>query len=260
MRFIRYTGRVGRRRSREPSSDFGKFLAAELERRDLEPAELAARSGLSLSHVYQLLRGDRADPRGATLRKVAAALGLSEDALTFGRAEVVRYPAPTDPSDRPVDKATFFAIMSAFPSGVAIVTTLDADSLPKGLTCTATCSLSAEPPLLLVCIDRRSTSLPALRHSGRFVVNYLLAGRGELSNRFASRDQDRWTGIAWRPTRHGLPWLHTDSLAHAECTLVSETDGGDHVVVIGRVDGGQAPAPGTKPLMYFRRSYATWPQ
>jgi flavin reductase (DIM6/NTAB) family NADH-FMN oxidoreductase RutF len=158
----------------------------------------------------------------------------------------------------PVDKATFFAIMSAFPSGVAIVTTIDEDGRPKGLTCTATCSLSAEPPLLLVCVDRKSSTLPAVRHTRRFVVNYLLAGRGELSNRFASREQERWTDVAWRPTPCGLPCLHADSLAYAECSLVQEVDAGDHVILIGRVDGGQAPAPGTQPLMYFRRGYGTW--
>src|SRR5438067_637928 len=83
--------------------------------------------------------------------------------------------------------------------------------------------------------------LPAARHSRHFVVNYLLAGRGELSNRFASREQERWTDVAWRPTACGLPWLHADSLAYAECSLVQEVDGGDHVILIGRVDGGQPP-------------------
>ena len=97
-----------------------------------------------------------------------------------------------------------------------------------------------------------------MRHSRRFVVNYLLAGRGELSNRFASREQERWTDVAWRPTPCGLPWLHADSLAYAQCSLVQEVDGGDHVILIGRVDGGQPPAPGTQPLMYFRRGYGTW--
>jgi flavin reductase (DIM6/NTAB) family NADH-FMN oxidoreductase RutF len=243
---------MGRRRTHEPASDYGRYLAAQLQQHNLEPAELAERAGLSVSHVYQLLRGDRADPRAATLRKVAAALGTSQTDAG------VRY-ADAEAGENAVDKATFFSIMSAFPSGVTVLTTLDPDGRPKGLTCTSTCSLSAEPPLLLVCIDGRSSSLPALRQSGRFVVNYLLAGRGDLSNRFASRDQDRWQGVAWRATRSGMPWLHADSLAYAECTLVQEMPGGDHVVVIGRVDGGQPPAPGTKPLMYFRRSYATWP-
>jgi flavin reductase (DIM6/NTAB) family NADH-FMN oxidoreductase RutF/plasmid maintenance system antidote protein VapI len=248
---------VGRRRTRPSNSDFGLFLDQQLAQRGLTATCFAERAGLSASHVYQLLRGDRLDPRGTTLRKVARALGMAESELTTtvaGRENG----SETRPAT-PVDKATFFALMSAFPTGVTIVATLDEDGQPRGLTCTAVCSLSADPPLLLVCIDRRSRTLPALRYSGRFVVNYLLAGRGELSNRFAGHQPDRWLDTAWRPTRTGLPWLHADSLAYAECSLVQEIPSGDHVICVGRVDGGQPPAPGTQPLMYFRRGYATVP-
>src|ERR687887_268194 len=90
----------------------------------------------------------------------------------------VAAPAPTPAG---VDKATFFAIMGAFPTGVTIVTALDADGAPRGLTSNAVCSVSAEPPLLLVCVDKNSNTLPALRHSRRFVVNYLRAERNELA-------------------------------------------------------------------------------
>src|SRR5207244_13497580 len=70
-----------------------------------------------------------------------------------------------------MDRATFFAIMGAFPTGVAIVTTMDNHNQPKGLTSNALCSVSAEPPLLLVCVDKNSNTLPALRHSQMSVVN-----------------------------------------------------------------------------------------
>jgi flavin reductase (DIM6/NTAB) family NADH-FMN oxidoreductase RutF len=248
-----------RRVSRSPSR-FGEFLHARLSEADVTPAQFAAAAGLSTSHVYQLLRGDRADPRSTTFHKVASALRMTDAALaravysdSLPALDEAAIGHPT-----PVDKAAFFGIMSAFPSGVTIVSTLDKLGRPRGLTCTSTCSLSANPPLLLVCIDQRSATLDALRHSGRFVVNYLLAGRGELANRFASRDPDRWATVAWRPTPSGLPWLHRDTLAYAECVVVQDVEGGDHVILVGRVDGGQAPAPGTQPLMYFRRSYGTW--
>jgi len=226
--------------------EYGRFLGRQLAEAGLSPSELAERAGLSPSHVYQLLRGDRADPRGTTLRKIAAALG---------RVEASALDTATGPA---VDKATFFALMSAFPSGVTIVTTVDELGRPRGLTCTSVCSLSAEPPLVLVCVDRRSHTLGALRHAGRFVVNYLLAGRGDLSNRFATTDPDKFEHVAWRPTAHGLPWLFADSLGSAECVIVQEVAGGDHVILIGRVESGQVPAPGTQPLVYFRRSYLSW--
>jgi flavin reductase (DIM6/NTAB) family NADH-FMN oxidoreductase RutF len=158
-----------------------------------------------------------------------------------------------------IDKATFFAIMGAFPTGVTIVTALDTDHQPRGLTSNAVCSVSAEPPLLLVCVDRRSNTLPALRHSRRFVVNFLLADRGDVSNLFASKEPDKFASVAWRPATNGMPLLHADTLAHAECVLEREVEAGDHLILIGRVEGGQPPQPGTQPLMYFRRTYATWP-
>jgi flavin reductase (DIM6/NTAB) family NADH-FMN oxidoreductase RutF len=157
-----------------------------------------------------------------------------------------------------VDKATFFAIMGAFPTGVTIVTTLDGDGEPKGLTSNAVCSVSAEPPLVLVCVDKRSNTLPALRQARKFVVNYLSAGRGELSNLFASKEPNKFADVAWRPASNGMPLLHVDTLAHAECTTIQEIDAGDHIIFIGHVEAGQPAAPGTQPLMYFRRGYGTW--
>ncbi|HEV7665806.1 MAG TPA: flavin reductase family protein [Chloroflexota bacterium] len=158
-----------------------------------------------------------------------------------------------------MDRATFFAIMGAFPTGVGIVTTVDENNEPKGLTTNALCSVSAEPPLLLMCVDKRSNTLPSLQHTRKFVVNYLSEGRGDLANLFASKEPDKFKGIAWRPASNGMPWLHNDTISHAECTISQEIDAGDHVVFLGEVEDGQPPAPGTKPLMYFRRTYGTWP-
>ena len=161
---------------------------------------------------------------------------------------------------KPVDRATFFAIMGAFPTGVTIVVTIGRDGQPRGLTSNAVCSVSADPPLLLVCVDKNSNTLPALRESGRFVVNYLSAGRGELSNLFASKEPEKFGRISWRPAGNGMPWLHADSIAHAECSITQEIEAGDHYVFLGLVEGGHPPAPGTRPLMYFRRTYGTWPE
>jgi flavin reductase (DIM6/NTAB) family NADH-FMN oxidoreductase RutF len=158
-----------------------------------------------------------------------------------------------------MDRATFFAIMGAFPTGVGVVTTLDEQNEPRGLTTNALCSVSAEPPLLLVCVDKRSNTLAALQHTRKFVVNYLAEERGELANLFASKEPDKFKDVSWKPGSNGMPWLHTDTISHAECSINQEIDAGDHVIFIGQVEDGQPPAPGTKPLMYFRRAYGTWP-
>jgi flavin reductase (DIM6/NTAB) family NADH-FMN oxidoreductase RutF len=168
--------------------------------------------------------------------------------------------AVTEPAERVVeeiDGATFRSIMASFPSGVAIVTTGDADGRPRGLTVTSACSVSVDPPLLLVCVNATSRTLPALRRSGRFVLNVMRAGRGQLGARFASKKEDKFVGVAWCATPTGLPVLAADALSWAECTTVSEIEAGDHVILLAHVERGGAAADG-RPLVYFGRRFGSW--
>ena len=126
-----------------------------------------------------------------------------------------------------MDRATFFAIMGAFPTGVGIVTTMDERNQPRGLTTNALCSVSVQPALVLVCVDKNSNTLPGLRHSRKFVVNYLASGRGDLANLFASKEPDKFQSVSWRPASNGMPWLHTDTIAHAECSITQEVEVGE---------------------------------
>jgi flavin reductase (DIM6/NTAB) family NADH-FMN oxidoreductase RutF len=158
-----------------------------------------------------------------------------------------------------VDPRLFKTIMASFPSGVAIMTSVDDEGRPQGLTLNATCSVSLSPPLLLACLDRGSNTLQAVRSSGRFAVNYLAAGRSDLSDRFASSAADKFSGINWRRSAAGLPVLYRDVVAHAECTVENEIEAGDHVVILGAVVAGSADPEGTQPLLYFRRTYDQWP-
>ena len=157
-----------------------------------------------------------------------------------------------------VDRQTFFDIMASFPSGVAIVTTLDRDGTPRGLTTTAVASVSADPPLLLICVDLGSRTLAALRDRRRFVVNFIREGRSELCLRFASKADEKFSGVEWRPIESGLPLLVDDALAWAECETVDEIETGDHIVLFGRVLSGAGPSDDGSPLMYYRRSWGVW--
>jgi flavin reductase (DIM6/NTAB) family NADH-FMN oxidoreductase RutF len=157
-----------------------------------------------------------------------------------------------------VDRQEFFDIMASFPSGVAIVTTADAEGAPYGLTTTALSSVSADPPTLLVCVDLGSRTLPVLRAAGRFVVNFMRAGRGDLCLLFASKADDKFARVAWRRLEGGLPLLEHDVLAWAEVETERELEVGDHVVLIGRVLEGGAVEHGLAPLMYYRRSWGVW--
>jgi flavin reductase (DIM6/NTAB) family NADH-FMN oxidoreductase RutF len=157
----------------------------------------------------------------------------------------------------PVPREEFFAIMSAFPTGVAVVTTLDAAGEPRGLTTNALCGVSADPPLLLVCVDKESRTLPALLHSKRFVVNFLAERRDELARLFATKTDDKFASVSWEPGLGGMPCLREDSLAYAECETEQELEAGDHVVLTGLVVGGMAPDPESVPILYFRRAYSS---
>jgi flavin reductase ActVB len=157
-----------------------------------------------------------------------------------------------------IGRQSFFDVMASFPSGVAVVTTATEEGIPRGLTTTAVCSVSADPPTILVCVDLASRTLDALRIRRRFVVNFMGEGRSELCLLFASKEEDKFAAVEWEPTESGLPLLHADALAWAECTTVHELEIGDHVLLVGEVsDGGVRPELGP-PLMYYRRSWGVW--
>jgi flavin reductase (DIM6/NTAB) family NADH-FMN oxidoreductase RutF len=158
-----------------------------------------------------------------------------------------------------VDLATFREIMSAFPTGVAIVTTLDEDGEPKGLTTNAICSVSADPPMLLVCVDRTSRTLAALRHARRFVVNFMSDGCADLCALFASKADDKFAAVAWEPGLGGVPCLVEQALAIAECRTEQELEAGDHLILTGVVEAGRPPDPERVPILYYRRTYGSTP-
>lgn len=167
--------------------------------------------------------------------------------------------ASTGDHMQPVDSGTFRAIMGSLPTGVCVVSATDKDNEPRGLTCSAVCSLSQDPPLVLVCVSLLNKSLGALRGSGGFVVNVLREDRNRVSQLFASRSASKFDGVSWAPTAVlGLPLLTTDALAHAECRIVADLQVGDHAILVGLIVGGTPPMAG-RPLMYWHRGYSNWP-
>jgi flavin reductase (DIM6/NTAB) family NADH-FMN oxidoreductase RutF len=155
-----------------------------------------------------------------------------------------------------VSPALYRNIMACFPTGVAIVTAHESDDRPRGLTLSAFCAVSLEPPLVLVCVDRSSNTLPALRAAGGFTVNFLAGGREHLAVLYASKAEEKFQGIAWRrpDVPEGGPILHEDSAAYAVCVTRQAIEAGDHWVFIGEVKDG-AVIDGRLPLVYHRRSF-----
>jgi flavin reductase (DIM6/NTAB) family NADH-FMN oxidoreductase RutF len=155
-----------------------------------------------------------------------------------------------------IDRDTFFSIMAAFPTGVAVVTTVSEDGTPKGLTTNAVASVSADPPMLLVCVGKTSRTLPALLATRKFTVNFMGADSHEICGLFASREVDKFSRVEWLPGEGRMPCLVADAVAWAECVIDQQYEAGDHVVLIARVHAGRAPDELGLPAVYFRRTYS----
>jgi len=142
--------------------------------------------------------------------------------------------------------------MGLFATGVTIITTRDGAGQPFGLTANAVTSLSLDPPLLLICIDKKAETYPHFLDSGCFVVNILAGDQEELSRRFAKSGGDKFAGLPHSRNQAGVPILE-GTLAHLECVIVETHEGGDHVIHVGRVE--HAEARGGKPLCFFQGKY-----
>lgn len=158
------------------------------------------------------------------------------------------------------DRSTFRLVMSRFATGVTVMTTF-AEGRPQGITVNALSSVSLEPPLVMVALDRRRVIAPMVRAHGRYAISVLGEEQQALSDCFAhapaSPGREDFCGAAWHPGSTGLP-LIDGAIATLECTVVETFAVGDHDLFIGRVDalddGGPA-AEATGPLLYFRRQY-----
>jgi len=182
---------------------------------------------------------------GATRQKVIEAV-KRELETTRGRRVAVP----------PVQPQKYREVMTCFPSGVVVLTAFGEDRRPRGLTVSAFCAVSLEPPLALVCIGKTSNTLPAVQHTGGFTANILATGREQLARRMATKLSDKFEGLAWeRPGSDvGGPILTNDSAAYAVCALHDTIEAGDHWVLIGLVTDG-AQVEGVTPMVFSRRVY-----
>jgi len=152
-----------------------------------------------------------------------------------------------------VDPAQFRQLLGRFATGVTVLTTRDPDGRPIGMTASSVASVSLRPPLVLVSVDKANDMHGALRTAQRFVLNVLAADQEALSRRFALDHPDRFEGISYRETKHGMPVLE-GVLASIECEKQGEAPGGDHTVFFGLVTGGAVTD--RSPLLYYRGGYA----
>ncbi|MDT3442977.1 flavin reductase family protein [Pseudofrankia sp. BMG5.37] len=152
------------------------------------------------------------------------------------------------------DDATrlFREAMALFPSGVTIVTTTDHTGRWWGFTASSFCSVSMDPPLVLVCLAAKAECHPAFAAAERFVVHVVHPEHADLAVRFATRGADKFADAGFRAGEHGLPVLDRAS-ATFSCVTHAVQPAGDHSILLGRVE--RTSVGEEHPAVYFRRRF-----
>lgn len=148
----------------------------------------------------------------------------------------------------------FRSALSQFASGVTVVTTRDANGKRHGITVSSFCSVSLDPPMVLICIEKSTGSHYAFGESGAFVVNILSATQASVSEHFASTADEKFGDVEHTLNVDGVPEL-SEAIATLRCTLRHSLDGGDHSIFVGLVES--VDVVGGEPLIYFEREYHT---
>ncbi|REK07500.1 MAG: flavin reductase [Planctomycetota bacterium] len=154
----------------------------------------------------------------------------------------------------PIDKADFRRALGHFAAAVTVVTSKLKSGEPAGITVTAFTSLSLEPPLVLICIDKRAKIHDHLEKDHFFAVNILNEDQEAVSRRFAASEGDQFREVGYTDGATGAPLIH-DTVTSIECKIVDLLPGGDHTIVVGEVEGAHVREG--KPLVYFRGGYAS---
>jgi flavin reductase ActVB len=149
------------------------------------------------------------------------------------------------------DPLAFRQALSQFAAGVTVVTTRSGDGTPRGLTVTAFCSVSLDPPLVLVSVDNRSDAHAGFA-AGAFAVSVLAEEQEDVSRRFAQSGPEKFAFGECVAGASGL-LLVRDALAHLECRVVSTVPGGDHTIYVGLVEDARVGEG--RPLVYHGRGY-----
>ncbi|GAA0896608.1 MULTISPECIES: flavin reductase family protein [Streptomyces violaceusniger group] len=151
-----------------------------------------------------------------------------------------------------VDPADFARTMAHVPTPVTVVTTVDPSGRRWGFTASSFSSLSLDPTLVLVCPAKSASCHDAFVAADRFMVNVLASGQADIAAVFARSGADKFTNSPMEPCESGLPGL-SDATARLACRLHEVLDGGDHSILIGRVEA--VSVGGAEPLVYYNRLF-----
>ena len=158
-----------------------------------------------------------------------------------------------EPGVTALDAGELRRTLGSFATGVAVATTLDSEGIPRGFTANSFTSVSLDPPLVLVCVDKSASCYPAFAGTNHFGINILCEEQQQLSRAFASKSTDKFADLPWVSGITGSP-IFPDSTAWLDCELHDRVEAGDHLIVIGKVRSfGHSAAK--RPLGYHRGSY-----
>ncbi|MGW0631119.1 flavin reductase family protein [Streptomyces sp. NPDC002758] len=159
-----------------------------------------------------------------------------------------------DDERAPVEQAEFRRVLGSFATGVTVVTApaFDGEDGPAGFTCQSFSSLSLDPPLVVFLVGRTSTTWPRIARAGVFCVNVLEAGQGELCRAFAVRGADKFAGVEYDAAPVSRSPRLTGTLAWIDCTVHAVHTGGDHLIVVGRVDALGTADTDAAPLLFHK--------
>ena len=155
-----------------------------------------------------------------------------------------------------IDPQELRRVLGYFATGVTVITTKDREGEPYGLTANAFTSLSLDPPLALVCIDKAVQCYACFEESKVFAINVLHEDQEDVSRRFATKGIEKFAGIKWHKGKTGLPLLD-GAIAYMECEIMRSYEGGDHTIFIGHIV--DVAASGDRPLIFFKGKYLRLP-
>lgn len=185
---------------------------------------------------------------------VSDSLNSRETGSDHARPDASADEIASGPSAVTVDGRTFREALARFASGVCVVTTVTEDETPLGVTISAFCSLSLEPPLVLFCIGKRSANLGAWLSGDRFSVNVLREDQAFVSEIFAAQNEDKFDRVRGSAGVNGC-FRIDGCLVTLECRHIRTHDDGDHHILIGLIERAVFGDVEAQPLLRFRAAY-----
>jgi flavin reductase (DIM6/NTAB) family NADH-FMN oxidoreductase RutF/DNA-binding IclR family transcriptional regulator len=153
----------------------------------------------------------------------------------------------------PTNPQWFRQVLGRYPTGVALISSMEEDGTPIGMVVGTFTSVSLDPPLVAFLPARTSTSWPRIQATGRFAVNILGASQEDVCRAFSSKTGGKYDSVSWHPSESGTPFLEK-AVARLDCTIQNVMDAGDHEIVLGRVNTMDV-ASLDLPLLFLQGGY-----